>query len=353
MSFLDAMTCGFGAVLLVFTVITAASGVRQKRETIDRRAEVNRLEEQVLEGHKNLVRLRNSLREVEDETVLTRGLSRRVLEVIEEIRAELATYEQSTLAKREHVNRLKTDLATLEKETKRLSALAVSDETPGRNVRNFVGDGDRQYLTGLKVGGSHVLILLDASASMLGSTIVNVVRRRNLSAGEKRRSPKWQQAVRTVDWLTTQLPLDSRYQIFTFAVEAKPLVPDTGGQWLETRDRQRLDAAVARLRQVVPSDGTSLQLAFAAIKTLSPLPDNVILITDGLPTQGATPPRAATVTGKQRLQLYNRSLREVPSRLPINVILLPMEGDPLAASAFWQLAIATGGSYLSPAEDWP
>jgi hypothetical protein len=37
----------------------------------------------------------------------------------------------------------------------------------------------------------------------------------------------------------------------------------------------------------------------------------------------------------------------------VNVILLPMEGDPMAASAFWRLAQLTRGSFLSPAEDWP
>ena len=39
--------------------------------------------------------------------------------------------------------------------------------------------------------------------------------------------------------------------------------------------------------------------------------------------------------------------------IPVNVVLLPMEGDPMAASAFWKLAIATGGSYMSPSRDWP
>jgi hypothetical protein len=39
--------------------------------------------------------------------------------------------------------------------------------------------------------------------------------------------------------------------------------------------------------------------------------------------------------------------------VPINVILLPMEGDPMAAAAYWRLAQITRGSFLSPSEDWP
>ena len=33
--------------------------------------------------------------------------------------------------------------------------------------------------------------------------------------------------------------------------------------------------------------------------------------------------------------------------------LLPMEGDPEAASAYWKLAARTGGTLLSPPADWP
>ena len=131
----------------------------------------------------------------------------------QEIRTELASYEQSTLSRREHINRLQADLKSLEEEAKRLSAASPSLEAPGDRLRAYVGDGDRQYLTGLKVGGERILILLDASASMLGATIVNVIRRRNLPEEVRIRSPKWQQAVSTVDWLTTQFPRDSRFQI--------------------------------------------------------------------------------------------------------------------------------------------
>jgi hypothetical protein len=39
--------------------------------------------------------------------------------------------------------------------------------------------------------------------------------------------------------------------------------------------------------------------------------------------------------------------------VPVNVILLPMEGDPLAPGAYWMLARRTNGAFLSPARDWP
>ena len=34
-------------------------------------------------------------------------------------------------------------------------------------------------------------------------------------------------------------------------------------------------------------------------------------------------------------------------------LMYPMEGDPLAAPSYWELALRTGGSFMSPSDDWP
>lgn len=353
LAFLDAMTCGLGAVVLLYMVINANVGLRAGRLSSDLQGEVDRLEDEVLDGTRYLVELRNTLRRLEDERALARGLSRRLITVLEEVEVELATHDESHLARREHVNRLKTDLKTLEDEARRLAASLPVDETPGDRVRSFVGDGDRQYLTGLKVGGERVLILVDASASMLDETLVNIIRRRNMSPERKVQAKKWQQVLATVDWLTTQIPPTSRFQIYTFDDAAAPVIAGSAGQWLDAGDRKALDESVAGLRRQVPGGGTSLYHAFAAARALDPPPDNLILLVDGLPTRGNAPPRKKTVSGKKRLELFNQALREVPPGVPVNVILFPMEGDPLAPAAFWKLAVASRGSFLSPAEDWP
>jgi hypothetical protein len=353
LSFLDAMTCGFGAVILFYMVINASVGVRAGRLTSDLQAEVDRLEEEVLDGHRHLVELRNTVAEVSERTVTARGLSARILEELKQIRIELATYEESTVARREQINRLMADIKSLEEEARRLSAATPSEEIPGDRLRAFVGDGDRQYLTGLKVGGERILIVVDASASMLGGTLVNIIRRRNLPDEVKIQADKWQRAVGTVDWLTTQIPRESRFQIYSFNETAGPVIPDTEGEWLDGGDRAVLDEAIARLRQVVPRDGTSLHHGLGSMKRLQPRPDNVILLVDGLPTRGKSAPRRKTVSGKQRLRLFERAVDELVPGVPVNVILFPMEGDPMAAPAYWKLAVATGGSFLSPAGDWP
>jgi hypothetical protein len=334
-------------------IINAAVRDHSQTVTSDLRAEVDRIEREVLEGHRNLVELRNAITTTDKERVLTQGLALRMIESLEQIRIELATFEASTLARREHINQLQADLRSLEEDARRLSASLPSEETPGDRVRAHIGDGDRQYLTGLKVGGSRILFLVDSSASMLGSTIVNVIRRRNLPDQDKVRAAKWRQALATVDWLTTQVPRESRFQVYSFNTSAGPVVPDTRGQWLDASDREVIDEAVRRIWSIVPADGTSLFHAFGAASELNPRPDNIILLTDGLPTVGKSPARSATISARQRARLFNRALDQLPSGVPVNVILYPMEGDPEASSAFWKLAVGTGGSFMSIAEDWP
>jgi hypothetical protein len=353
LSFLDVVCCGFGASILIFMILNAVFGGSYRPVTDELRGEVDRLEEEVLEGHQNLVELRNSMQQTEREAVLASGLSRRLIETLTEVQEELATYEASTLAKREHVNKLKTDIKTLEEELKRLSAAAPAEETPGDRLRSFVGDGDRQYLTGLKVGGRRILVLVDTSASMLGDDVVNIVRRRNLADPTKLRSSKWRQTVATVDWITTQFPRESSFQIYGFAAEASPIVPGSDGQWLDAGSREVLDGAVQHLRKVVPAGGTNLFQALSVISRMRPAPDNVYLLVDGLPTQGKKPPTRTTISAKDRLKLFEEATRDLSSRIPMNVILFPMEGDPMAPSAYWKLAMATGGSYICPSPDWP
>jgi hypothetical protein len=188
---------------------------------------------------------------------------------------------------------------------------------------------------------------------MLDDTIVNVIRRRNMDETRKRAAPKWQRAVRTVEWLSAQLPLDASFQIYGFDTATESLVPDRGDAWIPLAEGRELNAALDGLRRKVPEGGTSLINLFTAIRALDPLPDNVYLVVDSLPTQGTRSPRGNTVSGRERLELFGEAVRQLPGNIPINVILFPMEGDPMASAAFWNLARSSGGSFLAPSRDWP
>ncbi len=353
LSFLDVMFCGFGSVILLVMIVNADTLTRRKQVHQDLRGEVSRLETEVLAGERYLAELRNALDAVERERVVTEGRSREVVDRINRIEPEIASLTRETRSQREHVNRLKSDLTRLDDDRSKLAAQREREKAQGRKVRRYVGEGDRQYLTGLKMGGKRILILVDSSASMLEETIVNIIRLRNLPDAVKRDAPKWRRAVRTVEWLLAQLPAESRYQLFAFNTRAQPVVAGTGGKWLQARDTGTMDAAVAGLRALAPAGGTSLYHAFDAVATLSPRPDNIFLISDGLPTQGKSKPGRSRVSGEQRRKYFRRAAERLPGNIPVNTILFPIEGDPFAASEFWKLALSTAGSFLAPSRDWP
>jgi hypothetical protein len=353
MSFLDIMFCGFGAVVLLVLILNADT-VKARNETFaDLSSEVIRLEQEVLIGEDELVLARNTMERTETELVITEGEAERIIENIKALEVQIARLENETLASREHINELSSDLKTLDTEHKRQGATVKADRDAGDKVRQFKGEGDRQYLTGLKVGGKRVLILVDVSASMLDETIINVVRRRNMKDSSKRKAPKWRRTLATADWLVSNLPATSRFQLYTFNTRAHPAIKGSDGKWLLTSSRKDVDGAVAALHQTIPGKGTSLYNALAVAGKLSPKPDNILLVTDGLPTQGRSAPAGTTVTAAQRLTHFEAAARVLASGVPVNTILLPMEGDAYAAAAFWKLAVDTRGSFITPARDWP
>ena len=349
MSFLDVISCGFGAVVLFYTIISAQAGLYRIKENTDLNSEAKQLEQEVLDGYKHLAELRNALESTEDRKIRAAGLSREMQDKLKATEEELARFEHDTLARREALERLKADLKSLEESTRRLKAAAPVDSTSRTPVL------DRQQLVTLSVSGKHVLILVDASASMLDETLVNIIRLRNMPPERRIASAKWQQAVNTIEWVASRLPKTAQFQVYAFDTAPRPLVEGSAGRWLDAGDSAQVEKALSALRQTAPTGGSSLQNAFAVIESLDPAPDSVILVTDGLPTQGDKPPLMRTlVTMEQREDLMQDAVKSLPpSPPPFNVVLLPMEGDPAAPIYFWRLARATGGSLLSPAKDWP
>lgn len=351
LAFLDVMSCGFGAVVLIFLILDHQVSVRNEVGDPNLQAEVRLLEEEILEGEDNLVRIRNTRDEVSLEVVEAQGLASRIEEQINSFLQQLAALENTTVASDESLEQLRADIQSLEEELLRLQSSAI--EQTGSNARAFVGEGDRQYLTGMFLGGNRVLILVDTSASMLDETLVNIIRTRNMSDPNKRAAQKWQRAVRTVEWISSQLPVASQYQIYGFNSGVTAALEGSDGDWLEVADRDQLNAAVASVKQMIPQNGTNLARVFQAASQLSPPPDNIYLITDGLPTLSSVASNARLITPAKRLELFDDAVEYLPNRTPVNIILFPLEGDPNASAAYWQLAQITRGSFLSPAKDWP
>ena len=200
LSFLDIMACGFGAVTLLFLILRHnANEIPIPDERFS--SEINRLQQDIQQAEQDQVKALNSLEDIELRLVETQGLSKRVI-------TEIAEKEKSIQDDPNNIDILRRQVKQLEEETAQ-----IEDEEFGQKVLEIKGDGNKQLLSGLKLGGERVLFLIDGSASMLADTIGMVYDRRGLDKEKKRRSAKWQWSLRTLEWLLAQLPPSSRFQV--------------------------------------------------------------------------------------------------------------------------------------------
>ncbi len=340
LSFLDIMACGFGAVTLLFLILRHnANEIPIPDERLS--SEISLLQQDIQQAEQDQVKALNSLEDIELRLAKTQGLSKRVI-------TEIAEKEKSIQEDPNNIDIQRRKVKQLEEETAQIEDIEFGDK-----VREFVGDGNRQYLTGLTLGGERVLILIDGSASMLADTVVNALRRRNMDDVQKQKSAKWQWSLRTLEWLLAQLPPSSRFQVYVFNNQAQAMLAGTEGEWLDASDSLALERVMESTDAFVPSEGTSLSKAIDVIAEFDSKPDNLFILTDGLPTMGNTPPKKYMVTGSQRRQHFETAIAKLPRGIPVNTILFPMEGDPEAAALFWQLALDTKGAFIAPSRDWP
>jgi hypothetical protein len=353
LAFLDIMFCGFGAVVLLVMILNGEVLRKREAKSEDLRGELSRATTLEVLAQQHLTEIRQK---VEAATLKEGGLKTRVAG----LEAEIGKAKGDQLSAQAEARRVRSAAARLnqQKEALERSAQIVRTQKSkevksGQRAIGFTGDGQRQYLTGLKLGGSRTLILLDASASMLDETVVNVVRRKLMDPARRRQAPKWQRVVRSAHWIIANLQRGTQFQVMAFNTSAKPVVTGTAGRWLSSLSAANLQAALAGIRALTPEGGTSLHKAFKISQSLKPRPDNIILLTDGLPTQGDTKAKPGLVTSEERLAHFRSALAHVPAAVPVNTMLFPMEGDPGAAVSFWQLAIKSRGSFIAPSRDWP
>ena len=352
LSFLDCICCGFGAVVLFYTIVQAHAGAKEVIRIDQLTGEVRKLEEEVKVGIRNLVLIKNALEKTDEDAEAAKARAARVAAELKKMQ-ETSVHEGDTIAKREHINKLIADIKSLEEGNKRLQGGALDKGPAGDRIKAFRGRGERRYISSLRIKGKRVLVLLDTSASMMEDDVVKVIRLRNQPEAARKLAPKWRRAVDMVEWVSAQLPANSQFQVYGFNVKAKAVVADTQGKWLDSNDPRAINNVLTATRNIVPGDGTSLVNAFISARTINPEPDQIILITDGLPTQGSVPPSRKFINVRDREKLFDDAAKTVTRDMPMDIVLLPMKGDLLAAHAYWRLARKTGGSYVIPSRDWP
>lgn len=345
LSFLDIMACGLGAVILVFMLV--------KKEAEQQLAPPVPVEPGLLAA--DLSQL------AESEAVLARELARLRAVIADRERqvggasADLREAEADMASRRQQMQADQAKVSELEESIRQIQPAKKED------VIEKPGAGEEQYVIGLRMTGRKILFLVDASASMTDETLIEVIKRKNGTDQEKRRGPKWQRTLSIVRWMAARVPAGSQAAIVAFSDKAQLL----GSGWVA--ETAALNPLLKSLEALVPTGPTNLEAALREAVKLQP--SDVYLITDGLPTtglsryQGLNPfagctslfGQSATISGECRVRLFRHTVlsNPLPQGTRVNIVLLPIEGDPQAAPEMWAWSSTTGGLLISPAAAWP
>ncbi len=350
LAFLDIMACGLGAVILVFMLVkhqitVAPPTPKPEPDTMSESAsDIQQLQSRADALRQTLQQLNS---QYQDELAEVTQLRQRVTDL------------QRTLAQRD------ADLASGQRALENIKQDIARIRVPARQDDLLSSPQRRQedYLLGLRVEGQKIALLIDSSASMSAERLIDIIKIKTHSVRQKRQAQKWQRTLRTVRWLLARLPRDSQVAVTTFADNAKSLSEPA---WLRASDQNALKQVLARLQTLSPEGSTNLQRGLKLVAGLQP--SDLYLITDGLPTSGDSRyaglnpfskcrsllGRAATISGECRVKLFRHTLSEsAPKQTRVNIILLPIEGDPEAASEYWRWSSSTGGLLIHPARGWP
>ncbi len=341
LAFLDIMACGLGAVILVFMLV--------KQNLDEAPSEIDRLREDIA-----------NLEQAQTEAAKT----------LSEVSANLASESSSLQQKNQELDAQQSALANqqsaaeqAEKALAELKSSITEIKVPDRqDLVESEQINEENYLLGLTVTGRKIGILVDMSASMTNEKLIDIIQTKSRSADIKQNAAKWQRTKNVVNWLLARLPENSEVVVVAFSENAQTL----GANSLQKASSQTVSNIMQGLNGLTPEGGTNLQKGLNVINQYAL--DNLYVITDGLPTKGESQYRslnpfakcssltgnAQTISGDCRVRLFQQTVRE--SSRPgtqVDVILLPLEGDPDAVNQYWVWAATTGGLLISPASNWP
>lgn len=346
LSFLDIMSCGLGAVILVFLILKHGESISPE-ESNRISQDITATNSQINLAKEELEKVINEIEQTSNEIIQVKSQTRIISAVIEE---ELANQRLSD----QEIQDLQEDLEQLEDRNIDL-------------IENY-DEGEKMYLAGLEVKGDRIVFLLDNSASMMDEKLINIIRKSLLNDTKKRDSEKWVKSKLSAKWLLNRIPEKSIYSFLTFNenVELR-----TNAVWNDGSDENSIQQLMQSIEEITPEGGTNLEKALRYVKKMKPMPDAVYLITDGLPTIGEEVEKITTsifnrcfrssqkkkqkISSECRHALFQKAKEDYLKgrKIKTSTILLPLEGDVRAASDYWNLSIQSGGLLISPSPDWP
>tara|TARA_Y100000590_G_C15724191_1_gene1014572 strand:+ start:2060 stop:3130 length:1071 start_codon:yes stop_codon:yes gene_type:complete len=340
LSFLDIMSCGLGAVVLIFLLI---------KHNVDKKD--SDIENNILKDTIALNQVSEGFNQ--EKNILGQNLVNNLSE-INKLRTEIEKIIEETAKLRKQNNIAKSYNADLEVEIKKKKKQNTN------NIVELKGKSYRNYLTGMPVKGKRIIIALDSSASMTEEKLIDIIRAKIGSNSDKINGKKWQRAIRASSWFLARLPEESSFQFLTYNDEVNYITPQK--EWHSSKDIKVVSNLISSINNLIPIKGTNIENLFKEINKLNPPATDIYLITDGLPTLSNFAQKQGRCEKKNTVSTYcreiyfNRAKRNFLKNSPntsFNSIILPMEGDNTAFFNFWNLSMSTGGVILSPSKDWP
>ncbi|MDY6983324.1 MAG: VWA domain-containing protein, partial [Pseudomonadota bacterium] len=96
LSFLDVISCGFGAVVLIFLILDHSTNNEISSADPALAAEVSLLDQEIREGEEGLVAVRNTISDVDLQIVEAQGLATQIQQEINTFLEELAEMENES-----------------------------------------------------------------------------------------------------------------------------------------------------------------------------------------------------------------------------------------------------------------
>ena len=361
LSFLDVLCCGLGAAVLLLLIVKhgpAESSVDSEGYLIQ---QITRIQDQLAARTRELDNLAIAVTESEF----------KIAEKVAQKQAGTAIQSARMTYYLDLIKQLNAERQSLKSARSQLFAAQAKkliEEAEAKKASEVI---DSQ-LTGLLIRDTGVVILLDASASMLSRSIVEIIRLRASNQRIQQNAKKWVTARESAKWVYKKIADSGTYQLFLFNDEVRDgrgsvVNSSTGVSW--QNKGAKVLPAIDTIDKALPRGATDLKSVLEVVARLTPKPRQVVLITDGLPTlpgksflgrlrdcpskkRGVTP----IVSPVCRLSVYLNAIKVVEKDLvdvPFDVVLLPLDGDSNAVYAYWLLTSLSGGRLISPAEGWP
>ena len=343
LSFLDIMACGLGAVIIIFVLLKDKSINNDNEEEFEKLLEIIELKvlkKRDLEIERDLI-----YTNINDEK---RKISALTLER-KEIDNQISFFDKKIKLNQDNVNQLQQIIKEKPLNEK---------EDIVSNEKNY----EANYIVGLNVKGKKIVILLDSSSSMTDEKLIDIIKRKNSDDKEKLIGPKWKRANKIAKWIISRSPEQSSISLIKFNEYAKYIHKKT----FLKKNKKDVMSVIKSIDKIVPTGSTNL---YSGLKLASNVnPTNIYLITDGLPTRGdpsfisfnplskcnSIIGKSKNISGECRKILFRKTINTVNlNEAEVNIILLPLEGDPEASPEFWDWSSQSNGMLISPARNWP